>query len=173
MYHACIAWIKTESNTQQWKERRKKGWKISATRALRAKARCCVPGSRTEFQKFTLRQSQFCVSLSIMYLSCNLIMSFRRLNLLKIMSPIHMSTTHSYIPKHAGNKSGFCSTVTAQIKPQEEIVGPSVTTRPRLKAKSGRSCTTFWWKRQLFVLGSFVLTNSTVWSSPQTSLEFI
>lgn len=53
-----------------------------------------------------------------------------------------MPTTRSNIPKYAGNKHVFCSTVTAQIKPREEIVGPNVTTRPRLKAKSGRSCTT-------------------------------
>ena len=24
MYHVCVAWIKTESTTQQWKEREKK-----------------------------------------------------------------------------------------------------------------------------------------------------
>lgn len=55
-----------------------------------------------------------------------------------------MPTMHSYIPKYAGNKSVFFSTVTAQIKPWEEIVGRNVTTRPMWKAKSGRSCTILW-----------------------------
>lgn len=102
----------------------------------------------------SLQLSQLGVNLPIMHLPRNLIMSFRRLNVLKIMlPPIRMPTTHSHIPKHAGNESVFCSTVTAQIKPWEEIVGPNVTARPRLKAKSGRSCTTLWWKRPIICVG--------------------
>lgn len=61
----------------------------------------------------------------------------------------------------------------AQIKPWEEMVGPSVTARPGLKAKSGGVAQPSGQKDQLFVLGSFVLTNSTVLNSPQTSLQFI
>ena len=83
-------------------------------------------------------------------------MSFRRLILLKIMlSPIYiyMPTMESYVPKYPGNKSVFCSRVTAHIKPWEEIVGPNMTTRPWLKAKSGRSCTTLWWKRPIICFG--------------------
>lgn len=61
----------------------------------------------------------------------------------------------------------------AQIKPWEEIVGPNVAARHGLKAKSTGVAQPFGQKDQLFVLGSFVLTNSTVLSSPQTRLEFI
>lgn len=61
----------------------------------------------------------------------------------------------------------------AQIKPWEEIVAPNVTARPGLKAKSGGVAQPSGQKDQLFVLGSFVPNNSTVLSSPQTSLEFI
>lgn len=86
--------------------------------------------------------------------------------LLKIMLlPTCMPTMHSYIPKYAGNKSVFCSTVTAQTKPWEEIVGPNVTTRPRLKAKYGRSCTTLCWKKPIICVGL-------VCANKQHSLEF-
>lgn len=51
-----------------------------------------------------------------------------------------MSTVYSDILKYTGNKSVFCSAVTAQLKLREEIVGPNMMARP----KSGRSCTTLW-----------------------------
>lgn len=82
-----------------------------------------------------------------------------------MLSLICMPTMHSYIPKYAGNKSAFCSTVTAQIKPWEEIVGHNVTTRPMLKAKSGRSCTILWWKRPIICVGL-------ICANKQHSLEF-
>lgn len=91
---------------------------------------------------------------------------YRRFTLLQIMlSLICMPTMHSDIPKYAGNKSVFCSTVTAQIKPWEEIVGRNVTTRPTLKAKSGRTCTILWWKRPIICVGL-------IYANKQCSLEF-
>lgn len=53
----------------------------------------------------------------------------------------------------------------AQIKPWEEIVGPSVTSRPELKAKSGGVAQPSGQKDQLFVFGL-------ICANKQHSLEF-
>lgn len=138
-------------------EGRKKGWE-NLLHVLRGKE----SGRRTVIQKFTLQQSQLCVNLSVIHFPYNMIMSFRRLNLLQIMLwPIRRQTPHSYIPKYAEKKSVFCST----DKTMGGNCGSQCDCQAWVEGQVWRSCTTLWSKRPTICVGL-------ICANQQHSLEF-
>lgn len=139
----CYSGFKTKSSTQQWKGEKK----AEKTHYTCAQSKGKEPGSRTVIQKFTLQQSQLCVNLSVIHLSYNMVMSFRR----SCCDP-YVGQLHTPISQNLLGTKVFSA---AQIKPWEEIVGPNVTARPGLKAKSVGVAQPSGQKDQLFVLGSF------------------
>lgn len=109
---------------------------------VQSKDKCCMSGSRTVFQKPTTASS-----VNLPFLIVIVITSFRDLIYQRLCCPPYICLLCTPVSHNRLEMSAFCSTVAVQIKPWEEVVGLNVTTRPRLKAKSGRSCTILWWKR--------------------------
>lgn len=118
--------------------------------------------SRAVIQKLTRQQRLLCVNLSVTYLCYNMIMSFKRLNLLQVMLwPICRQTLHSYIPKYAGNNSVFCST----DKTMGGNCGSQCDCQAWVEGQVWPSCSTLWSKRLTICVGL-------IYANKQHSLEF-
>lgn len=120
------------------------------------------PGSRAVIPKLTCQQRLLCVNLSVIYLCYNMIMSFRRLNLLRIMLwPIRRQNPHSYIPQYARNKSVFSST----DKTMGGNCGSQCDCQAWVEGQVWPSCTTLWSKR-------LTICVRLIYANKQHSLEF-